>query len=311
MSAYIDTTVKAVLYGGAVATNYQSGCFADDVTYKAELTTDNPLGWDNRSGEFKKRLIFFSNDAAVTNNNGAKNGIGEFKIEQSKFANGIADNIRVNFNFGRSVKDAENPFKLNPAVDFNISGLKDGSANGSAVISGSNITFFYGRAFSKNYEEESPIAAQMRYEIYCTASCGISDYGISLTSVNFNDSRWFLNMQHNSSADGDILFFKAAGKTSIIDKMPPKNGISTLNLINNAGFTPYHDIIYAAPEKWLIYNSNNEYATDTSFDVDFIGAPSVEWAGKGGVNSTNDPKAATGQVIDIMPSRKTSNKMSW
>jgi hypothetical protein len=308
MSAQVNTSVRAVLYDGTTASNYHKGCFANNITYAFALVNDALYGWGRRYKTPKERLIFFPNNMIVTDN---KNGIGTFKIGEERFISGKADG-KFGFNFGRSVKNAENPFMLNPAVDFNITQAEDGDTKSvSTNIGGDNITFFYGRIFSENYVGESPIAAQMRYEIYCMPACVENVYGISLASINLDDSRWFLNIQHNSSFNGDVMFFRAAGKTLIANKMPPKNGISTMNLINNAGFTPYHDVIYAAPESWLIYNNSNEYAKDTSFNVNFIGVPSIKWAGKGEVNAANDTKSTTGQVIDVMPSRKTSNKINW
>ncbi|MDR2100617.1 MAG: hypothetical protein LBP40_07330 [Campylobacteraceae bacterium] len=177
-------------------------------------------------------------------------------------------------------------------------------------IANSDTVFFYGRAFSKNYEGESPINAKIQYEIYCLG-CVRNDYGISLVSINLEDSRWFLNTQHNRSAYGDILFFRPTGLSSIANQKYPINGTGTMQLVNGADFTPYQDVIHAKPNSWLIHNAKNENANDISFTVNFIGMPSTQWAGKGAVNQNGDKKAAIGQTIDVMPSRKTSGKMSW
>ncbi|MDR1007309.1 MAG: hypothetical protein LBL65_01935 [Campylobacteraceae bacterium] len=305
MSAYIDTTVKAMLSDGTVATNYHKDCFAGNVTYDIALTNDAPFGWGQRNRTIKKRLIFFQNNITVTDNNRAKNGIGTFKAEQQKFINGTASNMRSGFNFGHLVTETENPFRLNPTVDFSILRAEDDNTKKvRATIGGDNITLFYGRAFIDNYEGESPIPAEVKYELFCQ-NCERGDFNITLSSMNIKNINWFLNHNHNDK-HGNISRYTSRGKSLVTDKMAVSNGRGAIKLRNNSGTKPYQDIIYAEPRNWLVNVSKNTSTYKIDFTVKFTGG-SESWAGKGEVNS-NDK---IGKVINVKPNNKTAKKMEW
>ncbi|MDR1007322.1 MAG: hypothetical protein LBL65_02000 [Campylobacteraceae bacterium] len=306
MSAHIDTTVKATLHGGAAATNYQKDCFADNVTYNVEFTNDDPLGWDKRSDDFKKRVRFFPNGVTVIDNNGAQNGSGEFRIEQSRFANGVADKVRLNFNFGRNASMAENPFRV-ALADFNVSELKDSDINGSAVISGDNITLFYGRVFINNYEGLSPIPAEVQYELFCQ-SCTRDDFDITLSGMNIKDIGWFLNYKHDDSY-GKILYYSPRGKTSVTNIGTASNGVGHIVLESDSA--PYQDTVYAVPHSWLVNDPTNEAASDVSFTVKFL-SNGGGWAGMGRVNQNeSDKDAKIGKVVDVLSNKREMKKIEW
>ncbi|MDR2099963.1 MAG: hypothetical protein LBP40_03935, partial [Campylobacteraceae bacterium] len=186
MSAIVKTSVQAKLSDNTTAANYHKNCFADNVSFTFSLLNNNITGWDGREGKTpKERIVFFQKESGkLLKNNADKDGTGVFEIKQESFKNGEADDVQFGFNFGRIVKDAENPFKLNSSLDFNITHMRDTSVSEAAInIANSDMVFFYGRAFSKNYEGESPINAKIQYEIYCLG-CVRNDYGISLVSIN-------------------------------------------------------------------------------------------------------------------------------
>jgi hypothetical protein len=306
MYAYIKSSIKAMLSDNTAASNYHENCFADDVTYGIALINDNLAGWDNRDNKKPRERISFipRTGVIVINSNSAKDGSGTFMIKQENFKRGEAENI-ILFNFGRSTAKGENPFKINSSLDFSVTDIHDtDTSNAETAIEESGVTFFYGRAFSENYEGKSPIAAHMRYEVFCF-NCVRGDFNISLSDMSPESSRWFLNPQHNGK-DGDILYYAPRGSSLVMDKTASLNGKSSMNIKNNSGSTPYQDTIHAVPNSWLINNPENEHATDISFTVNFIGEP-AEWAGKGMVNKNR----AVGATIDAMPSNRTYNKMSW
>jgi hypothetical protein len=309
MSAYVDTTVKAILSDGSVAKNYHENCFAKDVTYIAELTNDHPFGWSNRGNKTpKQRLIFFQKDIKLTDNNTHENGTGIFKIEQNRFQSGEAKSVSFGFNFRRLVELAENPFRLVPSADFNITKVEDDDTKRfSASIGGDNVTLFYGRAFVDNYEGKSPIHANARYELFCRG-CVRGDYNITFSSMNVRDSRWFLNPKHDDRY-GYIMRYIANGKTSVTNITPSSDGIGNMQLENHANIEPYQDTIRATTQKWLLNNPDNENATNTSFTVKFIGVPD-KWAGKGTANKAK-PNATTGKVINPTPHNKTARRIDW
>jgi hypothetical protein len=310
MSAYADTTVKAMLFDGTVAVNYQKDCFANDVTYDIALTNDTPFGWGKRNRTLKERLIFFQDNMVIAGNNKAKDGIGTFKIEQQKFTNGTASSMRFGFNFGHSITEAENPFRLNPAVDFSIIRTEDNDTKKvSATIGGDNITFFYGRVFIDDYEGKSPIPAKVQYELFCRG-CTRNDFGILLSSMNTIDTGWFLNPEHNDM-HGNVSYYKSNGKSSVTNITSINNGFGTIRLRNNSGATPYQDIIRAAPHSWLINKPKNPAAYEIDFGVKFIGNISKDWAGKGMVNSSKNYGSNIGKVINVNPHNKTSKKIEW
>jgi hypothetical protein len=312
MSAYAETTIKAMLADKNIATNYHKNCFADNITYDISLINNNLTGWDNRKGKTPmERIIFFPGyNAAIVKNN-MSGGTSTFETKQENFNAGEANNIKFKFNFGRLVTEAENPFKLNSSLDFNITNIRDAAVSDAVInIENNNITFFYGRIFSNDYEGESPIPAKIIYEVYCAAGCIKNEYDIDIVLVNLEESRWFLNNKHNS-ASGDIISYAAKGMSLIEYPTPSSNGKSVMSIINNSKHTPYQDVIYVSPDSWLIYNRKNENARGISFTVKFIGNPSIEWAGKGGVNSSNDANASIGKTIDAMPSQKMGGKIDW
>jgi hypothetical protein len=309
MSAHVDTTVRATLFDGATATNYQGGCFAKDVTYSMELINNEPLGWDNRSDELKKRLVFFQDSAAVVKNNPTQNGSGEFMIEQDRFVNGVADNVRFNFNFGRDTGEAENPFRITHA-DFNVTELKDGDTNGDAVINEGDINLFYGRAFIKDYEGFSPISAEVKYEVFCSSNDLRNVFGLLIARMSTESNEWFLNDEHNDLY-GNISSYTPNGNTSVGNRGAINNGIGNITLIDEAEAAPYQDTIRAIPRTWLVNDPTNAAAADISFTVKFL-SHGGNWAGKGKVSENEDDKNTfIGKTIEVSPSKREAKKIDW
>jgi hypothetical protein len=321
MSALVTTDITAILGDAAgyiAATNYHQNCFAKNVTYEINLKNDNLTDWNSRVGDNATvRIRFFEKDAVaeLDNNNSAGNGVGGFKIGQGNFSHGTVDDVEFGFNFYRNTSVSENPFILSAATDLNITddGIQDEDTKSTnATINDSNITFFYGRAFIDDQQGPSDIIAPVQYELFCkqTTGCVRSTYGIELTHMDTKDSMWYRNIRHDDANSGDILSYVPRGLSNVTSTAPAAVGEGSVTIrIGSTARTPYTDTIIATPNKWMVYNKDNDAADNISFKVTFIGDPG-DWAGKGQVNVTATPNNV-GVTIDALPDNKTKSKVSW
>jgi hypothetical protein len=181
----------------------------------------------------------------------------------------------------------------------------------NVTMEGGNLTFFYGKVFIDNYKGESPINAEVRYELFCY-DCNRGTYNISLSDMNADHTEFYTNVKHSSTDQGYIPIpagyepvKKEVGISATL--LSPNNGIDNITLTNCATCsTPYFDTIYILPDTWLIHDTSNPTATNSSFTVEFIGGPG-DWAGKGQVRQSN----VTGGVISITPDNRVKVKIDW
>ncbi|MDR1976412.1 MAG: hypothetical protein LBQ18_05420 [Campylobacteraceae bacterium] len=311
MTADVTTSIIAKLANNDTATNYHQGCFAEDVEYKFRLDNGNFTGYGKRDEHPKRRIKFFEKDttANITGNNDRRDGTGAFNIKEGNFAKGEAGVVKFGFNFGRNISKGENPF----TASLSNFAVKDGDIHDKNVnktlvaIQGSDITFFYGRAFIDNYEGKDPIAVKVRYELFCQGDCNKTAYALSFSDINIGTTSFYLNKEHNDANQGQIKSYTPVKAAMIRGVSAPANGIGNITLINcSTCSAPYADTIYAQPNNWLIYNPSNPTASDFSFTVKFIGTPGG-WAGKGETRKDN----TTGGVIEATPGNRTKLKMDW
>jgi hypothetical protein len=182
----------------------------------------------------------------------------------------------------------------------------------NVTMEGGNLTFFYGKVFIDNYKGESPISAEVRYELFCR-TCNKTTYSLSFSDINMDYTDFYLNSKHSSMDQGYIPISTGyipnkKGKSVEINttSILLRNGISNITLRNISGSTPHADTVHTLPDTWLIHDKLNPTATNSSFKVEFIGVPGG-WAGKGGVSKGN----VTGSVIDVIPGNKTQMKVDW
>jgi hypothetical protein len=331
MTAEVTTNLTARIEGGIAATNYHQNCFAKNVTYTFDIQNTGFDDWyiTGRTGNPQEKAVFFEeNDPPLKasiesgNNNVGKDGTGIFDIKEGNFTNGIINDIKFGFNFGRQVNAAENPFTISnitEAVNVADNAINDGDTYlTNATVTGDNITFLYGRVFIDDQEDVSPITAPVEYELYCypLSLCDPSMYGTSISEVDTKDSKWFSNNWHSGTSYGNTTNYTPRGSSNITSSISPDSGTGSVTIENNANYTPYQDTIHAVPSDWLIYNIYNPSANHIEFTVKFIGN-SGGWAGRGSTNVTaplgnvTAPLGKEGVVLDVDPGNKTKSRMSW
>jgi hypothetical protein len=328
MAGEVVTALTARLDDDTAATNYHQGCFANDVEYEITLNNNPITGWDvgdrpDFGGDTtpQQRIRFFDRlgNAILTSNNVAKNGVGGFTVEENQFVDGeVVNDVRFDFNFQRSVTEAEEPFIIDAAVNFLIQNDDIQDADGvNAVVNIANTQtrFFYGRAFVKDYEGPDPIInGEVWYEVFCDACVKGATYNINWPDMSEKSSRWFFNRWHIDNSVGKVDNYTpnigngvTSGIRTEVTGAFNAGGAESITFRNLTGQTPYEDTIHAKPDEWMIHNPNNAAAKDISPNVKFFGIPGG-WAGRGEVNEEGD---TTGGVIETEPERKTKMKADW
>jgi len=298
MSAILRLTTTAILDDNATATFYTAGCYAEDVNYTISVRNFNLFNNTTRN------LIHYFKDENDTTSilvNNLVAGEGNFSSTEGNFTNGVAQNLKMLFNFDRNSTQAYDPFKIAKS-DFNITAIiDDQNTTGSDFnrTTDQNATFYYGRVYSTDYRGTSPINTTIRYEVYCK-DCNRTDMNItgmqSPTSLN-----WYQNTFHVIT-DGNVTTFSSIGTTLINDLNTTTSGFIANGIENNTlgnAVVPYTDRIQMTPSSWLLYNQYNAGATTNDFTVEFIRAGN--WAGQGNL----------GRTVDVNTSIRTNRRMEW
>lgn len=305
MSAQLLFSPTAVLEDTiTVATNYTANCFARDINYTVALI-NNPINWLNGLPNATTRIRYFddSNTSDILN---SANGIATFTSSEGNFTNGIATNLKILFNLTRDINKTDEPFKI-ARNDFNITSVIDQNntiGRDFNRTNDQNTTFYYGRVYSTDYRDPSPITTTIRYEVYCN-SCVQADFNITGTqsplSLNWYQNTFHANIDGNVTTNG----FTSVGTTLINNADTATSGNIANGLENNtlslpnATPAPYTDRIRMAPSSWLIFNPYNANATTNDFNVEFI--TSGSWAGQGSL----------GRTVDVNTSTRTNRRMEW
>lgn len=299
MSAVLLFTPTAILENNTTATNYTKRCYAQDINYTVEL---------NGTTQDKRNRIFYIEDENETTSNFENNNTvasAVFSSSEGNFTNGIAANLKMFFNFTRTQNTPDEPFKIAKS-DFNITKIIDEqNTTGSDFnrTTDQNVTFYYGRVYSTDYREQSPITTTIRYEVYCK-DCNTTDMNITGTQSP-TSLKWYQNIMHNSLADGNITQFRSVGTTLVknlndtAQSTAIANGFENDNNLTNVNIAPYTDRIQMTPSSWLLYNPFNALAITNDFNVEFISTGN--WAGQGQL----------GETVDVNTSTRTNRRMEW
>ncbi len=299
MSAVLLFTPTAILENNTTATNYTKRCYAQDINYTVEL---------NGTTQDKRNRIFYIEDENETTSNFENNNTvasAVFSSSEGNFTNGIAANLKMFFNFTRTQNTPDEPFKIAKS-DFNITKIIDEqNTTGSDFnrTTDQNVTFYYGRVYSTDYREQSPITTTIRYEVYCK-DCNTTDMNITGTQSP-TSLKWYQNIMHNSLADGNITQFRSVGTTLVknlndtAQSTAIANGFENDNTLTNVNIAPYTDRIQMTPSSWLLYNPFNALAITNDFNVEFISTGN--WAGQGQL----------GETVDVNTSTRTNRRMEW
>jgi len=290
MSSELNVTIIAQRLDNITTQNYNSACYAKATDYNIsyDALTISPA---NALTQIK----FLETNTSTTGSSLIGSGLNLAGINKSIFGTDNNGTAKLNFkiNFDRNINQVTNPFKLN-FRDLNVTDAD--TIKGTTDINQSSL-FYYGRVYSIDYRDPSPIPTTIRYEVYCNG-CIKADFNItgvqSPTSLN-----WYQNTLHVMS-DGNVTAFTPRGITTVAPTTTNTiiNGLDTDHLLTNAT-APYTDRIQMAPSSWLLYNSSNTAATTNDFNVEFV--RSGDWAGQGNL----------GKTVDVNSSVRTNRRMEW
>ncbi|WP_084218509.1 PA14 domain-containing protein [Sulfurospirillum arsenophilum] len=291
MSAQLDFNITAQNKLGATTRNFSSTLYENNISITPSI---------------RDTLYGKANDTNITS------AILGFTAGTKHIAWNDSNLSRIiRFNFTRNLTQPINPFDVN-ATESNISVTSTYTdASNSAVISNptvnqsgitngtmGNALFYYGRVYSTDYREASPINTTIRYEVYCK-DCNVTGLNAigrqSPTSLS-----WYQNPLHVIT-DGNVSQFTTIGYTTIANP-----NLSTINAqgfdishtLTNAN-APYIDRIKMTPSSWLLFNPFNTGATTNDFNVEFISTGN--WAGQGQL----------GEIVDGNASVRSNRRLEW
>ena len=212
------------------------------------------------------------------------------------------------FNYARSVNLAINPFVVN-ASDLNLGIV---SSYGSIDITQKNApsvtqsaTFVYGRthASRQRYDvvnDGDTKNANIYFDVFCSPSIGTACNLSLLNDIapnkkRIDDTRWFINENHDTSKEGSIgiIVVKDGSNISsdivdITDNPTGNPSVASMSYDATLGYS-YKTTVQNNASSWLIYNQNNPSATKNSFSVEFEKGDGA-WSGSHDTNTTTkDP----------------------
>ncbi|MFV0480807.1 MAG: hypothetical protein ACK5LP_02360, partial [Campylobacteraceae bacterium] len=302
--------IAATLYNDEIATNYHQNCWAYDTTYVIDLI-DKPDGWSLSTKEPKDRINYTSKNSSYSLKQ--DKSVVTLEISSTNFNDGVAKNLDTWFNYKRETNVPHSAFKVKQK-DFNITNSYDIKGTRGVDFDrtvSDEVIFLYGRTWAPSHIGSSPISANIKYEIYCGIYCNPVDFNILSSGKNRDDSLWYTNNLHSSTSFGNVTLYDEKTIKNKIGITPKSTtlingGIEIITLTSE--LAPYTDFIRMHASDWLIYNKYISAANTNDFFVEFLSSGGG-WAGEGFVDVAE--KNSTGRVINISPSNRTKNKISW
>ncbi|WP_457746454.1 hypothetical protein [Sulfurimonas sp.] len=314
ITAVIDDATPNTNLDNGIATNYIGSCFAKDINSTITLNTNKTLNWQDSQ---LRIWMYDKNTTTYQNTNPAS-----FIHSKMFFIPGTPGKAEpeVLVNFERNVTVADNPFKI-LRNDFNITLIESDPTTPVAnlvkaddfdrtAIPDSNATFLYTRAHVPRQRiigNSAPV--DIFSEVFCNSgaltSCDKTFLPNGITSVSSDDPRWFKNLKHNSTIDGNVTSVTQKNSLNLVTSTAitfPANNISRAVLTYDAskGY-PYKTTMDINASSWLIYNKYNAGALVNEFEVEFVDGNGT-WAGSS-ENSNTTGSANT--------SSKTNRRVMW
>ncbi|WP_333803761.1 LamG-like jellyroll fold domain-containing protein [Sulfurospirillum sp.] len=301
ISAPLDLNISARSATNALLSNYTALCYAKDAnltlstnTIGTTLTNLSKFLWYEKKHDL---------NGTVTLANSSSYRIPLSKALFDSTTRGMAETNYL-INFDRNSTKPVQPFR------FTIQNLTTNDADlaSGAVTLNQNATFYYGRVYSTDYRETSPIPATIRYEVYC-ANCNATGFNAIGMQSPLSIS-WYQNPLHTNTTFGNVSQFGKIGTTTIANPNTSTinaQGFDTSHPLTNAT-APYVDRILMTPSAWLIFNPFNANATTNDFNVEFTRAGN--WSGAGNVDR-NDTSHTTGAFTNDTNITRSNRKMNW
>lgn len=318
-SMHFRGTILAAGYDNTGMTNFVTGCYAQDINISLDYNYSTPS-----SIPYKFRLFDLNSTGNIISTvPSLATSLGDanttIMLKEGNFTKDLNGAISIDhyLNFERNVSNPINPMivifndlnatcwnEANCTMQANLKSTYSTDGNLTLDV---NLTHYYGRVYSTDYKDPSPIDTTIRYEVYCDDNCVGFNFNI-MGAQSPTSLRWYQNVLHDSLADGHVTAFTSVSagtaKATTINPIATQNNGITDGLENhNAHLTnvnaPYTDRIRMLPSSWLLFNPFNANALTNDFNVEFIN--SGNWAGQGQL----------GQTVDVNTSTRTNRRMEW
>ncbi|MCK9472282.1 hypothetical protein [Sulfurimonas sp.] len=297
MSATLQLNTAARLYDAAgddnlTATNYTKKCFAKDVNSTISLKNNKPLSWSDS----QNRIKFYDDNNITSTKQNQVAAQAVFVSHEGNFTSGAAP-LKFKFNFERNSTKVDNPFMIFRS-DFEVVEITDGEVYGVGFdnLLDTNTTFIYGRTHASTQRYTVPNnTANIYFEAYCYGTgCAKNLLPNGLTSKQTDDTRWFINLNHNAPNDGNIGTVTQKNGTGTVTATAPNYAISwkpTTDLTYHGNSYPYKTTMHNNASSWLIYNKDVSSATTNEFQVEYdkVGG----WSGAHETNTTTKGVGST------------------
>ena len=291
-SSTLTLDIQALKADNTLAKNYTSTCYAKDfnlsIGYDADIPTNNII----------YSIPKLDKNATVN---------GEFSIKElskTLFNSDANASFDILINFDRNISKAVNPFLFH----INQVSIVDNDNIEGDKTQTQDALFIYGRTHTarETFTDKNG-TSNIYFEVYCYgAGCDKSLLQNS-TSPNLkytNDIRWFINENHDTSTDGK------AG--SVSQKYGGGITISSTTDTNPFKVSFKYDGIYGYPYKttmqnsassWLIYNQDDESATDNTFQIEFIKIG--KWTGEHQTDTTTKDINSSTNLKNLKINKRT------
>ncbi len=164
--------------------------------------------------------------------------------------------------------------------------------NGTQNLNDTNVTFVYGRTYTPRVSTRTNVAFfDINYEIFCDA-CDTNTALLNLlnaaldTAVSPYASGWRTNRSHAIATDGTITDTITEDRvarhvTGAFNPAAFAQGKQPATATYDAQASyPYKTRMSYTPSSWLYFDKYNPLGNQSSFPVEFLGAPG-QWVGQG------------------------------
>ncbi|MBL0709265.1 MAG: hypothetical protein JJW00_09465, partial [Sulfurimonas sp.] len=260
--------------------NFTTGCFAKtiDINISKSSPINTKLTYRYTTHEVNSSNYITNYIPFATKRDANSTTTTDFFIKPMK---GVL-NIITNINFDRNQNRVANPENIiftaikvtDPRSTFHSDLKKSSKAEGNITLEQS-ITHYYGRTAARKARivcESTPCVSGKNgepniftyYEIYCFSETGSNSCDTSLLPLGSKqrvDSRWFTNLNHSESGDGNLSV--TVEKTAHTSKVTLPLGVTNLNnYTKNSKHSyngsidelPYTATMYSKVANWLIYD---------------------------------------------------------
>ncbi|WP_294961609.1 cadherin repeat domain-containing protein [Sulfurimonas sp.] len=312
MSVQVNSSITPQGYDNSSLSNFVTQCYAKPIDIN--ISKSAPLNTN-------LNLIYIISDRNTTGNTIASianvsNEDANITTPNTFFAkdmNGTLNSI-MSLNFDRNQNIVSNPEDINyskvtvydPRTFFNADlDTNKTAANNITIngLSGQNVTHYFGRTAGRKTRivcENSPCISGeneesdvlIYYETYCfgTTNSNTCDRTLlpTLSSryIQKVDSRWYVNLNHNQSGDGNLTASSEAAGLVTVPTITNLNNYTkdSEHSYNTANGLPYTATMNSNISNWLIYDEDDTTATTNKNIVIFQSA--TDWSGQHETNTT-------------------------